>query len=128
MVGSSNFGENGSASSVSQASNGNAVITGTTFSLIANHNNYPTIPWLTESWLSKLVPYERIATASPRIGMGIIATGLIEHHVNLLPTLHSPADFVHVHDRYGQSTGVRPKMATWPLTKKEVLCHKEWAA
>jgi len=92
------------------------------------HNNYPTIPWMTESWLSKLVPYERLATASPRIGMGIIGVGLIQHHVNLMPTLHSAADFVYVHDHHGRSQGVRPKMATWPLSKKEVLAQKQWAA
>jgi hypothetical protein len=103
-------------------------VTENTLSNMAKHNNYPAIPWMTESWLSKLVRYERFATASPRIGMGIIGTGLIQHHVNLMPTLYSAADFVYVHDRHGQAVGVRPKMATWPLSKKEALSQKEWAA
>jgi hypothetical protein len=83
---------------------------------------------MTESWLAKLVRYERLATATPRMGMGIIGPGLMHHHVNLMPTLHSAADFAYVHDRQGRAVGVRPKVATWPLTKKEVLRHKEWEA
>ncbi len=105
----------------------NIGVTEAALSLVANDNNYTTIPWTTESWLWKLIRYERIATASPRIGMGLIGTGLIQHLVNLIPTLHSAADFLYVHDDYGRAAGVRPKMATWPLSKKEVLSHREWA-
>ncbi|OIW33540.1 hypothetical protein CONLIGDRAFT_182211 [Coniochaeta ligniaria NRRL 30616] len=128
MVGSSNVAENGSGSSSNHNNHNNSGVTEAALSLVTNNNNYPKIPWMTESWLLRLVRYERIATASPRVGMGLIGTGLIQHHVNLIPTLHSAADFLYVHDRYGRAAGVRPKMATWPLSKKEVLSHKEWAA
>lgn len=106
----------------------NAGLTEAALSFVTKINNYPTIPWMTESWLLKLVRYESVAAASPRIGLGIIGTGLIQHHVNLIPTLHSAADFLYVYDRAGSVAGVRPKMATWPLSKKEVMSHKEWQA
>jgi hypothetical protein len=60
--------------------------------------------------------------------MGLIGAGLIQQHVNLTPTLHSAADFLHVHDSRGRVAGVRPKTATWPLTRKEVLAQREWSA
>jgi len=128
MAGSSNVAENTSGSSSNHNNHNNTAVTEAALSSVVSHNNYPTIPWMTESWLLKLVRYERIATASPRIGMGLIGTGLIQHHVNLIPTLHSAADFLYVHDRDGRATAVRQKMATWPLSKQEVLTHKEWAA
>jgi hypothetical protein len=96
--------------------------------LLSTRNTYPSIPWITESWLAKLVRHERIAVASPRIGMGLIGTELIQQHINLTPTLHSPADFIHVHDERGHYLGVRPKMATWPLTKEDILKYREWSA
>lgn len=96
--------------------------------LLSTRNAYPSIPWITESWLAKLVRHERIAVASPRIGMGLIGTELIQQHINLTPTLHSPGDFIHVHDERGHYLGVRPKMATWPLTKEDVLKYREWSA
>lgn len=123
MAGPSNIAENGSCSS-HDSNNKYASFSHT----LADHHGYPQISWMTESWLAKLVRYELIGTASPRIGMALIGTGLIDHHVNLIPTLHSAADFLYVHDSRGRTVGVRPKMATWPLSQQEVLNHKEWAA
>lgn len=62
-----------------------------------------------------VVPYERIAAASPRLGVGIIGQGLMEQHTNLQPTLKSPADFVSVRDNDGGHDGYRAKIRTWPL-------------
>lgn len=91
-------------------------------------NNYPPIDWLTESWLAKLVPYERIATASPRLGVGIIGQGLLDHHINLLPNITGLQDFTPVRDSNGDQPGYRAKVVTWPMTKKDALKVREFAA
>ncbi|KUI61907.1 hypothetical protein VP1G_11404 [Cytospora mali] len=91
-------------------------------------NNYPSIPWLTESWLAKVVPYERIATASPRLGVGIIRQGLLDHYINLLPNITGFADLMPVSDSSGQHLGHRVKVATWPLTKQDELKARKFAA
>ncbi|CAN8096807.1 unnamed protein product [Discula destructiva] len=89
---------------------------------------YPGIPWLTQSWLAKDNRYERIATASARLGVGLISQGLLEHHINLLPGRKSPADFISVRDEDGGHIGYRAKVRTWPLLKRETLEVREIAA
>jgi len=96
--------------------------------LLASSNAYPRIPWLHEAWLATVNRYERIATASPRLGMGILNQELVQCHINKLPTLRSLADFHHVFDGHGVYLGSRPKTATWPLAKGEAMSVKEWAA
>ncbi|KUI65673.1 hypothetical protein VM1G_11316 [Cytospora mali] len=91
-------------------------------------NNHPSIPWLTESWLAKVVPYERIATASPRLGVGIIRQGLLDHYINLLPNITGFGDFMPVPDSSGRHLGHRVKVATWPLTKQDELRARKFAA
>lgn len=96
--------------------------------LEAPRNNYPSIGWLTESWLAKVVPYERIATASPRLGVGIIGQGLLDHHINLLPNITGLQDFTPVRNSDGDQPGYRAKVVTWPMTKKDALKVREFAA
>ncbi|ROV88622.1 hypothetical protein VSDG_09149 [Cytospora chrysosperma] len=96
--------------------------------LEAPRNKYPSIDWLTESWLAKVVSYERIATASPRLGVGIIGQGLLDHHINLLPNITGLQDFTPVRDSDGDQAGYRAKVVTWPMTKKDALKVREFAA
>lgn len=91
-------------------------------------NEYPNIPWLTQSWLAKNNRYERIATASPRMGIGLISQGLLEHHIALLPGFKSAADFIPVRNEDGESAGYRAKVRTWPLLKRETIEVREIAA
>ncbi len=87
--------------------------------LLASHNNYPPIPWFHESWLRHVIRYERIATASPRLGVGILGHELARQHMHMLPTLHSTVHLLHVFDARGSIVATRPKSLTWPLTKQE---------
>lgn len=89
---------------------------------------FPPITWLTQHWLSKSVPYERIATASPRLGVGVIGQGLLDHHINLSPSITGVADFAPVRDGAGHYLGYRVKIATWPLSKKDELKVKDFNA
>lgn len=91
-------------------------------------NKYPSLEWLTESWLGRVVSYERIATASPKLGVGIIGQSLLDHHINLLPHLHSLADFVSVRNDGGEHVGYRAKVRTWPLLERETIETREFAA
>ncbi|KAJ0116482.1 hypothetical protein J7T55_007462 [Diaporthe amygdali] len=94
----------------------------------APRKRYPPIAWLTQRWLAKSVPYERIATASPRLGVGVIGQGLLNHHINLSPGITGIADFAPVRDIAGHHLGYRVKIATWPLSKQDALKAKELAA
>ena len=78
-------------------------------------NAYPAIPWLQDSWLYRLIPYEHIATASPRVGVGMIGQGLLQHHVDLLRDIDGVQNLL----RHGTCTGPRSKIATWPMSKQE---------
>ncbi|ROW17833.1 hypothetical protein VPNG_00745 [Cytospora leucostoma] len=86
------------------------------------------LDWFTESWLAKTVRYERIATASPRLGVGVIGLGLLGHHINVLPNITSLADFTPVRQSHGQYPGYRPKIVTWPLSEQDALKVTEFAA
>lgn len=78
--------------------------------------------------MAKVVPYERIATASPRLGVGIIGQGLLDHHINLLPNITGLQDFTPVRNSDGDQPGYRAKVVTWPMTKKDALKVREFAA
>ncbi|ROV98339.1 hypothetical protein VMCG_07089 [Cytospora schulzeri] len=90
--------------------------------------NYPSIPWLTESWLARIVPYERIATAGPRPGVDIIGQDLLDHHINRLPNITGLQDFTPVRNSNGEQLGHRIKVLTWPMSKQDALKVKEFAA
>lgn len=49
--------------------------------------------------------------------MGIIEQSLLDHHINLLPNITSPVDFIPVRNSNGQHLGYRVKVVTWPLSK-----------
>lgn len=78
-------------------------------------NAYPVIPWLEEGWLHRLIPHEFIATASPRVGVGMIGQGLLDHHLSLIRDLDRAQNLL----RHGTCAGPKTKMATWPLSKQE---------
>lgn len=94
-----------------------------------SRNGHSSLPWLTESWLAKVVRYERIATASPRLGVGVIGHSLLDHHINLLPNITGLQDFTPV-VREGNSGQLeyRVKTITWPMSKHDELKVKEFAA
>lgn len=94
----------------------------------SRRNKYPNIPWLTQSWLAKVNRYERIATAGPSMGIGLIGQGLLQHHIALLPGLKSAADFMPVRNEAGELAGYRAKVRTWPLLKRETIEVREMAA
>ncbi|POS79788.1 hypothetical protein DHEL01_v201820 [Diaporthe helianthi] len=90
---------------------------------------FPRISWLTENWLSTSNRHERIATASPGTGTGLIPQSLLEHHINRSPGINGVADFTPVRDgTTGQYLGYRPKVATWPLSKQDALKYKDLGA
>lgn len=89
---------------------------------------FPPISWLTENWLSTSNRHERIATASPGTGIGLIAQSLLDHYINLSPGLNGVADFTPVRDGTGQYLGYRPKVATWPLSKQDALKYRDLVA
>ena len=83
----------------------------------SSRNSYPVIPWLEEGWLHRLIPYEHMATASPRVGVGMIGQGLLDHHVSLIRDLDRVQNLL----RHGRCTGPKTKMATWPMSKQEAM-------
>ncbi|WYZ40141.1 hypothetical protein EsH8_IV_000482 [Colletotrichum jinshuiense] len=93
-----------------------------------NHN-YPAISWLCEAFLQTNNRSERIAAGSPRSGVGILGLGLLEHHINMLPTMRR-ADAVPM---FGHSAGSptylgwRQKVATWPLSQQEAMNNRSFA-
>src|SRR3569833_1440935 len=86
--------------------------------LLASHNRSPAISWLQEAWLGRTNRYEEIATASPRLGVGILGHELLRQHLAILPTLYTSPDILQMLGRTGPRVGSRPKPLTWPLTKK----------
>lgn len=86
------------------------------------------LDWFTESWLAKTVRYERIATASPRLRVGIIRLGLLGYHMDVLPNGTSLADFTPVRQSHGQYLGYNPKIVTWPLSEQDALKVTAFAA
>lgn len=95
---------------------------------LASHNQQSPLSWLQESWLKTVNRYERIATASPRVGVGLLGHGLLEHYSNLLPTLGGSRDFLPMFNGSGAYLGVRPKIATWPLSKEEAYKNRTFAS
>ncbi|KAK1671555.1 hypothetical protein BDP55DRAFT_732227 [Colletotrichum godetiae] len=86
-------------------------------------NNYPALSWLTEAFLQTQDRSARIAVGSPRSGVGILGLGLLEHHINLLPTMRH-ADAVPMFDHAAgraRYRGWRQKVATWPLSQQEAM-------
>lgn len=93
-----------------------------------SRNRYPVISWLKESWLKRVIPYERIATASPKQDAVASNEPAIAHHISSLPNLEGPSDLVLVINQDGQQVRYRMKARTWPLLKHEMLKVKEFAA
>lgn len=60
--------------------------------------------------------------------MGVIGQSLLDHHINLSPSITGVADFAPVRDGTGQHLGYRVKIATWPLSKQDALKVREFAA
>ncbi|KAK1992651.1 hypothetical protein LX36DRAFT_289089 [Colletotrichum falcatum] len=97
---------------------------------LARHENNPlALSWLSEAFLHTNDRYGRIATGSPRSGVGILGLRLLEHHINLVPTMRRGAA-VPVFDHSVDSPrylGWRQKKATWPLSKQEVIDNRTFA-
>ena len=91
-----------------------------------DHN--PQHQWIRTVWASSHNRYERIATGSPRATIALLSQGLVRHHLNLTPTLHSVSDFLAFFNDEGRHMGSRPKLATWPLTKRDEVKNKVWSA
>ncbi|UQC77742.1 uncharacterized protein CLUP02_03213 [Colletotrichum lupini] len=93
-------------------------------------NNYPALSWLTEAFLQTQDRSARIAVGSPRSGVGILGLGLLEHHINLLPTMrHADAVPMFDHAAVGGARylGWRQKVATWPLSQQEAMNNRTFA-
>ncbi|KAJ0168167.1 hypothetical protein CTA2_9047 [Colletotrichum tanaceti] len=62
----------------------------------------------------------------PRSGIGILGLRLLEHHINLIPTMrHGVAVPVFDHTAGKPSYfGWWQKVATWPLSKQEAMNHR----
>jgi len=90
---------------------------------MANPRN---MSWLEEVWLRAINPYERIATATPRLGLAIVGYNLLQQHLEIAPSLWTAADFSPVFDDNGGCLGARLKNVTWPLTTRELIRHKSW--
>ena len=79
-------------------------------------------------WAGTQNRYERIATGSPRATIGLLSQSLVRHHLNFTPTLHSVSDFLAFFNDEGRHMGSRPKLATWPLTKRDEDKNRVWSA
>ena len=90
-------------------------------------NNYTRTAWFDQAWRATSNRYDRIATGSPRTTVDPLTQDQVRRHINLLPTLHSVADFLHIYNHNGQYVGSRPKLATWPLTEKDAAKNKVWS-
>ncbi|KAK1986778.1 hypothetical protein LZ30DRAFT_746190 [Colletotrichum cereale] len=97
---------------------------------LARHDNNPlALSWLSEAFLHANDRYGRIATGSPRSGVGILGLILLEHHINLVPNMRHGAA-VPVFDHSADSPrhlGWRQKIATWPLSKQEAMEKRTFA-
>ncbi|TQN74764.1 hypothetical protein CSHISOI_00669, partial [Colletotrichum shisoi] len=86
----------------------------------------PTTIWLFDAFLHVDDRYGRIAAGSPRSGIGILGLRLLEHHINLIPTMrHGVAVRMFDHSagnpRY---LGWRQKVATWSLSKQQAMSNR----
>ncbi|OHE96059.1 hypothetical protein CORC01_08596 [Colletotrichum orchidophilum] len=98
-------------------------------SIARRMNNYSAVSWLTEAFLQAQNRSARIAAGSPRSGVGILGLGLLEHHINLLPTMRH-AEAVPMFDHLAGSAkylGWRQKVATWPLSQQEAMNNRSFA-
>ncbi|KAK2061695.1 hypothetical protein LY76DRAFT_507358 [Colletotrichum caudatum] len=97
---------------------------------LARHDDNPlALSWLSEAFLHTNDRYGRFATGSPRSGVGILGLRLLEHHINLVPTMRRGAA-VPVFDRSvdgPRHLGWRQKIATWPLSKQEAMDNRTFA-
>jgi hypothetical protein len=77
-----------------------------------------TTSWLEESWSPISMRYERIATASPTMGMAVLTREMMEMHIVQTPNVRGMVDCLPVANRHG-FIGWRQKLGTWPLSKHE---------
>ncbi|KAK2050718.1 hypothetical protein LZ31DRAFT_589741 [Colletotrichum somersetense] len=98
-------------------------------SLARHDDNTLALSWLSEAFLHANDRYGRIATGSPRSGVGILGLRLLEHHINLVPTMRRGAAVpVFDHSVDGpRHLGWRQKIATWPLSKQEAMDNRTFA-
>ncbi|KAF9877345.1 hypothetical protein CkaCkLH20_05045 [Colletotrichum karsti] len=100
---------------------------------LALHDSNPWgLSWLRESFLQTTNNAERIAVGSPRFGVGILGLRLLEHYINVLPSMRSATDAVPVFDHSAAAMiprflGWRPKVATWPLSRQEAMKNRSFA-
>ncbi|KAK2732233.1 hypothetical protein CKAH01_02179 [Colletotrichum kahawae] len=92
-------------------------------SLARRSNKCPTSSWLHESFLQTVNHAERIAAGSPRPGVDILGIGLLDTHINRVPTMHSARDALPAFDHGSAATaprylGWRQKVATWPAASQ----------
>jgi len=92
----------------------------------SHSNDNLRISWLQEAWQLPHIRYERIATGSPLVGVAVLGQSLLQHHLDLAPARWTAADFAPVRDAAGEYLGARPKLPTWPLTRKDMMRHKSW--
>jgi len=92
-----------------------------------SQRQYPQVPWPLEFWSTTTNRYERIATNSPLTGTEPLSAELVQQQIDCLPDVDSPADFVAVCDLHGRFLGLRPKLATWPLSAHELAKNKAWS-
>ncbi|CCF39116.1 hypothetical protein CH063_10036 [Colletotrichum higginsianum] len=107
-------------------SNGRVDMSSHDLSMARRDNSPPTPLWLFEVFLHVDDRYGRIAAGSPRSGIGILGLRLLEHYINLIPTMrHGVAVPMFDHSagnpRY---LGWRQKVATWPLSKQEAMSNR----
>ncbi|GKT53783.1 hypothetical protein ColTof4_05946 [Colletotrichum tofieldiae] len=98
-------------------------------SVARRDNNRLALSWLSEAFLHTDDRYGRIAAGSPRSGVGILGLRLLEHHINLVPTMRHGAA-VPMFDHSAGSPryiGWRQKVATWPLSKQEAMNNRTFA-
>ncbi|CAK7208660.1 hypothetical protein SBRCBS47491_000167 [Sporothrix bragantina] len=107
------------------------------------HIRSPRREYLDERYFAVDNWYERLATGNTHAALGIVAFDALEQHTG---TVYSSADFVPVHGFVAEAVetssqavnkhassgaiaavsrflGGRPKLATWPLNKKETVRH-----
>lgn len=94
-------------------------------------NNCMSTSWIYECFLRTNDRIERIAVGGPRSGVGILGLGLLEHHINMLPTMQSARDAAPMFDHSVAAgpkyLGWRQKVATWPLSPQEAMNNRKYA-
>ncbi|EPE25970.1 hypothetical protein GLAREA_01882 [Glarea lozoyensis ATCC 20868] len=86
-----------------------------------------TTSWLEESWSPISLRYERIATASPTMGMAVLTREMMEMHIVQTPNVRGMVDCLPVANRHG-FIGWRQKLGTWPLSKHEARGGRQFEA